>query len=190
MAGKEANIFKARFLSGSHGRKCGGYTRDGECALPGEISLLPATAPEQREVSQGRSRSELKPAEGPNGRLIRWPSSFEVATDADAPAGMQEAPSDRADRSPPTGAEESRVKPPGRAGMTPVEHRGKPAHVYGLEWYVVVPAGIIWFSNDLPNRRIRNRMSGGVGGGRASSPALHPIYRKGRTGTERTASTL
>lgn len=175
MAGKEANRSKARFLSGSHGRKCGGYTREGGCALPGEVSLLTARASEQREVSQGHSKSELKPTEGPNGRLIRWPSSFEVAIDADAPAGMQEAPSDRADRSPPTGSEEPRVKPPGRTGMTPVENRGKPALVYGLEWYVVVPAGIIWLSNNLPNRRIRNRMSGGVGGGLASSPALHPI---------------
>jgi hypothetical protein len=37
MADKKANIFKVRYLSGSHGRKCGGHKREGECAIPGEI---------------------------------------------------------------------------------------------------------------------------------------------------------
>ncbi len=37
MPGEEANIFKAQYLSGRHGRRCGGHKREGGCALPGEI---------------------------------------------------------------------------------------------------------------------------------------------------------
>jgi len=34
---KEANIFEAQYLSGRHGRKCGGHKREGGCAIPEEI---------------------------------------------------------------------------------------------------------------------------------------------------------
>jgi hypothetical protein len=37
VADKKANIFKVRYLYGSHGRRCGGYKREGGCALPGEV---------------------------------------------------------------------------------------------------------------------------------------------------------
>jgi hypothetical protein len=37
MPGEEANIFKAQYLYGRHGRKWGGHKREGGCALPGEI---------------------------------------------------------------------------------------------------------------------------------------------------------
>ena len=39
-SGKEALIFKALILHGRCGRKCGGYKREGECALPGEICVF------------------------------------------------------------------------------------------------------------------------------------------------------
>jgi hypothetical protein len=37
MPGEKANIFKAQYLYGRHGRICGGHKREGGCALPGEI---------------------------------------------------------------------------------------------------------------------------------------------------------
>ena len=37
--GEKANIFKARYLYGNHGSICGGYKCEGECALPGEITV-------------------------------------------------------------------------------------------------------------------------------------------------------
>ena len=40
MPDEEANIFKVRYLYGRHGRKCGGYKREGGSALPGEVSLF------------------------------------------------------------------------------------------------------------------------------------------------------
>jgi hypothetical protein len=39
MPDEEANIFKVRNLYGRHGRICGGHKREGECALPGEVSV-------------------------------------------------------------------------------------------------------------------------------------------------------
>ena len=38
MLDEKANIFKVRYLYGKHGRICGGHEREGECALPGEVS--------------------------------------------------------------------------------------------------------------------------------------------------------
>jgi len=38
MLDEKANIFKVRYLHGKHGRICGGHKREGECALPGEVS--------------------------------------------------------------------------------------------------------------------------------------------------------
>ena len=35
---EKAYIFKVQYLYGKHGRICGGHKREGECALPGEVS--------------------------------------------------------------------------------------------------------------------------------------------------------
>ena len=40
MLDKEATISEVRYLTGRHGRKCGGYKREGGCALPGEVCQL------------------------------------------------------------------------------------------------------------------------------------------------------
>jgi len=57
MPGEEATIFKVPYLSGRHGRKCGGHKREGGGALPGEICLvLPA--------SRGAGMDRQKSAEG------------------------------------------------------------------------------------------------------------------------------
>jgi hypothetical protein len=37
MPDEEAHIFEVQYLSGRHGRRCGGHKREGGCALPGEI---------------------------------------------------------------------------------------------------------------------------------------------------------
>ena len=72
MTGEKANIFKARCLHGSHGRRCGGHKRGGQCALPGEVSgfaikLGGSKGPDEEagEVSRSHRRS-LDPTEGPN----------------------------------------------------------------------------------------------------------------------------
>ena len=39
-SGEEAHISKAQILSGRCGRRCGGYKREGGCALPGEICVF------------------------------------------------------------------------------------------------------------------------------------------------------
>nr|CRH04940.1 conserved protein of unknown function [Candidatus Magnetococcus massalia] len=39
MLDEEAIISKVQNLYGEHGRKCGGYKREGTCALPGEICM-------------------------------------------------------------------------------------------------------------------------------------------------------
>jgi len=38
MLDEKAIIFKVRYLSGKHHRRCGGHKREGGSALPGEIS--------------------------------------------------------------------------------------------------------------------------------------------------------
>ena len=72
MLGEKANIFKARTLSGKHGRRCGGHKREGGRALPGEVCRYArrASAVVRRregpaEVSRGHSRS-FDRTEGPN----------------------------------------------------------------------------------------------------------------------------
>ena len=40
MLDEKAIIFKVQYLYGKHGRRCGRYKREGECALPGEVCLL------------------------------------------------------------------------------------------------------------------------------------------------------
>jgi hypothetical protein len=37
MRGEKSHIFKARTLSGTHGRIYGRHTREGGCAIPGEV---------------------------------------------------------------------------------------------------------------------------------------------------------
>ena len=39
MLGEKANIFKARYLYGRHGRICGGHKREGGSAIPGKVSI-------------------------------------------------------------------------------------------------------------------------------------------------------
>ena len=60
MLGEESNISKARYLYGRHGRICGGYKREGRCALPGEICLSAQGLPSSR----GDGRDRQKSAEG------------------------------------------------------------------------------------------------------------------------------
>jgi len=57
MLDEEANIFEVQYLSGRHGRKCGGHKREGGCAIPGEI-CRPATCYWHREVLGGANRSQ------------------------------------------------------------------------------------------------------------------------------------
>ncbi|MFH1593183.1 MAG: hypothetical protein ABID09_00625 [Candidatus Omnitrophota bacterium] len=40
MLDKKAYIFKVRYLHGKHERRYGRYKREGECALPGEVSFV------------------------------------------------------------------------------------------------------------------------------------------------------
>ena len=69
MPDEEAYIFKVRNLYGRHVRICGGYKREGGCALPGEVSMCVSHNGEYMttetetlldkhgEVSRGHSRS-------------------------------------------------------------------------------------------------------------------------------------
>lgn len=59
MPDKKANIFEVQYLSGRHGRKCGGHKREGGCAIPGEI-CRPATCYWHREVLGRANRSQPK----------------------------------------------------------------------------------------------------------------------------------
>ena len=71
MPGEAANISKAQYLYGRHGCICGGYKREGECALTrGDLMLCPrSTTVVSRwggvsEVSRGHRLVET--TEGPN----------------------------------------------------------------------------------------------------------------------------
>ena len=61
--GKKANIFKAQYLHGDCGRKCGGYKWEGHVHYLGRSAVLPqATSVVRRwngttEVSRSHSRS-------------------------------------------------------------------------------------------------------------------------------------
>jgi hypothetical protein len=57
MPDEKANIFKVQYLSGRHGRICGGHKRDGGCVLPGEI-WRSATCYRGREALGGVARSQ------------------------------------------------------------------------------------------------------------------------------------
>ena len=64
---KKANIFKVQSLSGKCARICGGYKREGKCALPGEAP------PEQR---RGVSRGHSSPGEESGRRAERKKEKF------------------------------------------------------------------------------------------------------------------
>ena len=55
--GEKANIFKALYLHGKHGRICGGHKREGGCALPGEV-CPPAKCYRRQEASGWVGRSQ------------------------------------------------------------------------------------------------------------------------------------
>jgi hypothetical protein len=61
MMGKEANIFKARYLYGKYGRKCGGHKCEGRVSYPGRSVNLHCSTKAERfwdglaEVSRGHS---------------------------------------------------------------------------------------------------------------------------------------
>jgi len=57
MLDEEANISKVRYLYGKHGRKCGGYKREGGCTVPGEICQS-ALCYRHRKVPGGVGRSQ------------------------------------------------------------------------------------------------------------------------------------
>lgn len=40
MPDEKAYIFKVRYLYGRYARRCGRHKREGECALPGEVSMI------------------------------------------------------------------------------------------------------------------------------------------------------
>ena len=76
-----AEIAKVLFLHGSRGRRSGGHKREGQCALPGEISADAIKLAQPKgcddvggEVSRGHSSREID--EGPN-RLMTASESFE-----------------------------------------------------------------------------------------------------------------
>lgn len=67
MLGEESIISKAQNLSGKHGRICGGYKREGKCALPGDVCMFALSADRQaqgyrRREAMGRTcRSQQRP---------------------------------------------------------------------------------------------------------------------------------
>ena len=64
-SGEEAIIFKSQFLQGRCERRCGGYKREGECALPGEICVFASML----GASQVASMNTQKSAAGIVGRV-------------------------------------------------------------------------------------------------------------------------
>ncbi len=68
--GEKSNIFKARYLYGNCGRRCGGYKCEGRVHYPGRSAYLPlATAVVRRrdgwaEVSRSHSRWFDQPLKG------------------------------------------------------------------------------------------------------------------------------
>ena len=61
---EKAHIFKVQYLYGKLGRRCGGYKREGECAIPGEICMRANVLP----ASRGAGMRMQKSAEGIVGR--------------------------------------------------------------------------------------------------------------------------
>jgi hypothetical protein len=57
MLDEKSNIFKVRYLSGKHYRRCGRYKREGGSALPGEISYHAEVLPSPRGVGMWYEKS-------------------------------------------------------------------------------------------------------------------------------------
>lgn len=57
MLDEKAIIFKVQCLYGKHSRICGGYKREGGCALPGEVCRPAFVLPTSRGVGMGRQKS-------------------------------------------------------------------------------------------------------------------------------------
>jgi hypothetical protein len=57
MLDEKANIFKVRYLSGKHYRKCGRHKREGGSALPGEILLHAPVLPLSRDCGMWSKKS-------------------------------------------------------------------------------------------------------------------------------------
>jgi len=68
MLDEKANIFKVRYLHGKHRRICGRHKREGECALPGEVSRYLLA---QLLHSKGCGKSGEKSPEGILGFLLK-----------------------------------------------------------------------------------------------------------------------
>jgi hypothetical protein len=89
MPDKRAYRLKVQYLYGKHGSICGGYKREGRCALPGEVCLYVlkgTTVAERRgdvgaEVSRGHSR-HLDRAEGLNEKVRQRGLYFDGEGDA------------------------------------------------------------------------------------------------------------
>ncbi|MAO61038.1 MAG: hypothetical protein CL549_10965 [Alcanivorax sp.] len=60
VAGEKAHIFKARYLHGSGGRKCGGHKCEGRASYPGRSVVLPLCY-RRREVPGWGDRSQPRP---------------------------------------------------------------------------------------------------------------------------------
>jgi hypothetical protein len=75
--GKEANIFKARYLHGKYGRKCGGHKWEGRTSYPGRSVNLPCATGIVRcrdglaEVSSGHNSRNDQPVKGQTCHLMR-----------------------------------------------------------------------------------------------------------------------
>lgn len=57
MLDEEANLSKVRYLHGKHACRCGGYKREGGCALPGEVCQC-ALSYQHRKVLGWTDRSQ------------------------------------------------------------------------------------------------------------------------------------
>ncbi len=57
MLGEKANRFKAPYLYGKHGSRCGGHKCEGERALPEEICQSAFALPASRGVGMGWQKS-------------------------------------------------------------------------------------------------------------------------------------
>jgi len=75
--GEEANIFKARYLHGKYGRKCGGHKCEGRTSYPGRSVNLPCATGIVRcwdglaEVSRGHINRTDQPMKGQTCHLMR-----------------------------------------------------------------------------------------------------------------------
>jgi hypothetical protein len=75
--GKKANIFKARYLHGKYGRKCGGHKWEGHTSYPGRSVNLPCATGIVRcrdgltEVSSGHNSLNDQPVKDQTCHVMR-----------------------------------------------------------------------------------------------------------------------